>query len=139
MSLEIIDDEIKRKFASGSGVGGKSVHEFSGGILLFPHLEHTEEDSEGKTHTTREMNVEARTEYPSPSSSTALKYYGAYYLEHEYGKGRGEGMVTVHDYYSVLMISKGRQSRKEYTIVAGASALNPDNSKGIDLKKVQEQ
>ena len=138
MSLEIFDDEVKRKHIQSSGFGsGRSLHEHAASQLLYPHTITTEELPDGSTKTSKEIDVDGRTELPSPSNTSVLQYY-AFHLDSMFGKGKGNGMRYIDEKYRINMISKNRKGRTEFTMVATASALNADNQNSDNiLKKVQ--
>ena len=140
MSLEIFDDEVKRKHLSAGGgtSSGKSVHEHAGNQLLYPYTVTIEENPDGSTTSRKEIDVDARTELPAPANTAVLEWYAGY-LDKAFGKGRGLGMRTINERYKINMISKNRKGRNEYTMIATASGLNPQTTDSNDLlKKVQE-
>lgn len=138
MSLEIFDDEVKRKHVQSGGFGsGKSLHEHAASQLLYPHTITTEELPDGSTKVTKEIDVDGRTELPSPANTSVLQYY-AFHLDVMFGKGKGNGMRYIDEKYRINMISKNRKGRNEFTMVATASAFNNQNQDNSDiLKKVQ--
>lgn len=139
MSLEIFDDEVKRKHVQGGSLGhGSSVHEHSSAQLLYPYVVREIEQPDGKTKTVKEIDVDARTELPSPANTTVLERY-ADFIDSAFGKKRGKGMRKINTRYKVNMISKGRKGRNEYTLIGAASAMQGASNESEDLlKKVQE-
>ena len=139
MSLEIFDDEVKRKhLQAGSSLGGQSVHEHASSQLLYPHTITVEENADGSTRTIKEIDVDGRTELPSPANTAVLEWY-AKFLDSTFGAGKGNGMRNINERYKINMISKNRKGRTEFTMVATASAINAQNTSSDDiLKQVQK-
>jgi hypothetical protein len=141
MSLEILDDEVKRKHISASGSGsGKTVHEHASQQLLYTKVQHDtgEKDDNGEPIFEEQIDVDARTELPSPANTAVLEWY-ANFLDNTFGVGKGLGMRTINERYKINMISKNRKGRNEFTMISTASGLNPQNTENQDiLKKVQE-
>jgi hypothetical protein len=142
MSLEVIEDEVKRKFTQGSSVnGGSSVHESGARELLYPHATRDtgKKDDNNEAIYESVIDVDARTELPAPSATATIDWYPVF-LDKAFGKGKGRGMRAINERYKINMISKNRKGRIEYTTVATASALTSVNEDGSDkfLKKVQE-
>ena len=136
MSLELIENEIKKKFegVGGSSAGGKSVHEHSSKELLYPtvSIDTGKKDENGEPVYESVIDVDSRTELPSPSGTAVLEHY-AHYLDKVFGKGRGNGFRYVNLRYKVDMTSKDRKGRIEYTQIASASAMNPDANENLKL------
>ena len=135
MSLELIENEIKKKFEgiNGSSTYGKSIHEHSSAQLLYPTIQVEKgKDENGEPIFESQIEVDGRTELPSPSGTAVLEHY-ANYLDKVFGKGRGNGFRYVNTRYKVDMVSKDRKSRAEYTQIASASAMNPDNNENVKL------
>ena len=140
MSLEIFDDEVKRKHISSSGQGkGTSIHEHAATQLLYTHVPQDtgKKDENNEPIFEERIDVDGRTELPSPANTAVMEWY-ATYLDRAFGKGKGQGMKTVNERYKIDMISKVRKGRGEFTMVAAASALNGSNTEPENiLKKVQ--
>lgn len=138
MSLELIESEIKRKFegAIGSGLGGKSIHELSAKELLYPYslIDTGKKDENGEPIYKRVIDVDGRTELPSPSGTVVLETY-AHYLDKVFGRGRGRGLRYVNKRYKIDMTSKDRKGRAEFTQIATGSALNSDNDTSKEIVK----
>lgn len=141
MSIELFEDEVKKKHLASGGFSGsgRSPHELGAKELLYPYVESEKEDSQGNTKVEREIQVDAKTELPSPANTTVLERYGDY-LDMAFGKGSGKGMRIVNERYKINMISKNRKGRQEFTMVSTASALNPSDESNSDklMKEVQK-
>lgn len=145
MSLEIIEDEVKKKHLAGGGSNGNgsSVHELGAKELLYPH---SLRDSGKKDPETGEpiyesvIDVDAKTELPSPSGMTVLDLYVPWY-ENAFPFRKNKSVIRDSGVrYRINMISKGRKGRSEGTQVMTASALNVQQDESPDkfLRKVQE-
>ena len=137
MSLELIENEIKKKFeglGNSGSMGGKSVHEHSSKELLYPTIsvDTGRKDENGEPIFESVIDVDSKTELPSPSGTAVLEHY-AHYLDKIFGTGRGNGLRYVNVRYKVDMTSKDRKGRVEYTQIASASAMNPDNNENLKL------
>ena len=142
MSLELIESEIKKKFegGTGSGLGGKSIHEHASAQLLYPYVwvDNGKKDANGEPVLEKEIDVDSRTELPSPSGTVVLESY-ANYLDKTFGRGRGRGMRYVNVRYKVDMTSKDRKGRAEFTQIAVGASLNQDDSAKSVVQAVTKQ
>ena len=143
MSLEIIEDEVKKKHL-GQGINGgsgSSVHELGARELLYPHATRDtgKKDENGEPVYESVIDIDARTELPSPSATATIDWYPIF-LDRVFGAGKGRGMRAINERYKINMISKNRKGRSEFTQVATASALNTPTDESPDkfLKRVQE-
>ena len=145
MSLEIIEDEVKRKHLQSGGAGGNgsSVHELGARELLYPHStrDSGKKDPEnGEPIFESVIDVDAKTELPSPSGITVLDLYVPWY-ENAFPFRKNKSVIRDSGVrYRINMISKGRKGRSEATQVMTASALNSTQDESPDkfLRRVQE-
>ena len=143
MSLELIEDEVKRKHLSGNGSNsGSSVHELGARELL--HIHQTRDtgkkDENGEPIYEQVIDVEANTELTSPSGMTVLDLYVPWY-EKAFPFRKGISVINKSGLrYRINMIPKNRKGRIEATQVMTASALNTQTDESPDkfLRKVQE-
>jgi hypothetical protein len=144
LSLEIIEDEVKRKHLGGGAHGnGSSVHELGARELLYPHSSRDtgEKDPEtGEPIFKSVVDVDAKTELPSPSGMTVLDQYVPWYEGAFPFRKNNNHIKGAGGRYRINMISKGRKGRSEATQVMTASALNSPSDESPDkfLRKVQE-
>ena len=143
MSIEILEDEVKRKFNQGqSGAsGGRSIHEHAANMLLFQHVpkDPGKKDENGDPIFENETDVNGRTELPSPAGMTTLEtYVPAYERAFPFRKNKSH-LRELPQIYKVNMISKDRKGRAEFVTVAGAAAFNSAQSgdQANILKEVQ--
>lgn len=147
MSLELYEDEIRKKFSpSGISGSGKSIHEHAASQLLYTKIFREKKDKNGNTVKDPETgeslleeitDIESRTILPSPANSTTFFYYGSY-LDKAFGNGKGDTMKTIDETYMKRMPSKNGTSRNQFVQVAAPAALAAQTTDGDLMKKVQE-
>jgi hypothetical protein len=145
LSVEILEAEVVKAHLKGGGANGNgsSVHELGARELLYPHsLRDTgKKDSEtGEPILETIIDVDAKTELPSPSGMTTLDLYVPWY-ENAFPFRKGKSVIRDSGgRYRINMISKNRKGRLEGTQVMTASALNAQADESPDkfLRKVQE-
>ena len=141
MSLEEIAQEIEKE-PEGLNASTQQLHTHATKELLETHrnieTETVNKKGEKSTKKERILEVDARTELPSPNAMAVLETVKDWFDE-EFGKGTNKDLESFITNYKVDMISKERKSRQEAVAVLIGSALSNSQNQNVDLQKLVTQ
>lgn len=145
MSYVTLEENLKKQagFHSSGGRGGNIVS-LAAQELLSAHRLRTIQDKDGNEQQVKELDVYARTRYPSPGNSAGMVFYSKAYKYHfgispiSIQKDKA-AFEELHDDYSVFMISKDGKGREEFSLVAGSAALAAQRSEDSPLDALNKQ